>query len=61
MARVSLAGKPFPCSLLSSWGKVDTGGVIYGHAVHSDTVATREKTDAICSHVTTRLLNTARV
>ena len=33
------------------------GGVIYGHAVHSDTVATREKTDAICSHVTTRLLN----
>ena len=32
------------------------GGVVYGHAAQAETLATKAKTDKICQHVTTRLL-----
>ena len=33
------------------------GGVIYGHAVHPNTIQTKADTNAICSHVNERLVN----
>lgn len=36
-----------------------SGGVVYGHAAHPESLATRSLTNQICSHVTTRLIDHA--